>query len=689
MSETLEPGTTIDQRYELRQRLIETPAYIEYRAFDREVEVDVSLWQMHLALFPQDTYREQLLLNAHGLRSLVHPHLRRIFGAGEANGILYVTWQLATPFTMKDVAQNEPEPLVALFEALVSGLDEAHNAGYIHGRLAPVDLVQVAGQIKIGGIGLLHGMDALEATKRWKEYRQFVALEVDAGKLPTAAADIYSVAMLIRYFAGATEASPFGVLQNTHGQLTALLEAAGAKLPEGRPSAREMLQHFKRAPSRAQTSPAKTISKATTDSPKAISNSQTQDGIALFAEVGPGELETSGAGHSHITERELDRPLEAAMPVYEQALEEATTSPTRILPLEKRHARGAHDDIDVPTVPGYSRMLNDIGLQPEPSEVVLAETQWTRNRDSDIPDQAEPTDVDPDPPVGATPSEAPSTSSGVSPEPQFASGAGSDAKPSRPKGIAAQVPSTRKAALTEPVSVPLTHSGDVRNRSSRSIWLLAAVPIVILGGAVGVWVAKAAPSALPKISQLIALDAGTQTVSPKPPEIVVTAASHATGVCPPNMVLVGGKAGFCIDAYEAPGKGRQPEAGIRLDEARASCQARNVRLCTTAEWEQACGGPQATDWPYGDTYRKDVCNLASRRDVAVAGSYPQCKSAVGAYDMSGNVAEWVEEGVIKGGFVRQRKRHGSCFLSRQPSAKRIENVGYRCCMSLKKEKAQP
>ena len=383
MTKTLDTGTTIDQRYEIRSRLLHAPGYIEYRAFDSEVDVDVALWQICLELFPEDKMREQLLLNAHGLRSLVHPHLRRIFGAGEANGILYITWQLATPMTAEDIG-DDGQSLVDVIQAFVSGLDEAHNAGYVHGRLTPLDLVQVAGQPKVSGIGLFHGMDPVAANRRWREQRTFVAHEVDAGQLPTSAADVYSVTQIVSHFTGELNTQSFSTLREDNPQLADLLVSASAKAPAARPGTREILNavtHRQTDRELAQSAP-RNAGMSLRDLRREV----------LFADGGIAELL---AGEDvRITDRDLDRPLEAAAPTTE--MEEGTTSPTRVLPVGDQHVRGNMDDVDIPTVPGYSRMLNDIGLQPERSDVVLAETQWT-NKDVDLSDSLDPTEVDPEP----------------------------------------------------------------------------------------------------------------------------------------------------------------------------------------------------------------------------------------------------------------------------------------------------
>ena len=166
-------------------------------------------------------------------------------------------------------------------------------------------------------------------------------------------------------------------------------------------------------------------------------------------------------------------------------------------------------------------------------------------------------------------------------------------------------------------------------------------------------------------------DAAAATVA----EAVIDAA--LARACTTDMPAIG--AG-CIDAYEAPGEGRLPETGVTLDDARAACGARGLRLCRAEEWRAACAGDAGSAWPYGSIVERGACNVGSRSLIAKAGAFPRCRSAAGVFDLAGNVAEWLADGTIIGGSAIDGS-DGRCDtpVRRTPRGGRFADVGYRCC----------
>ncbi len=175
---------------------------------------------------------------------------------------------------------------------------------------------------------------------------------------------------------------------------------------------------------------------------------------------------------------------------------------------------------------------------------------------------------------------------------------------------------------------------------------------------------------------------------------------------------------FCVDRYEAPNvRGALPLALQTAYDGEAWCASHGKRLCSEDEWVRACEGPHGRRFPYGDAHVASVCNddrawlkvswkaLAKWPDaVALAeakrlfqadpsGARAGCVSEEGAFDMTGNVAEWVRRSdappspgydhVLKGcywaGCYHEPLANCEFRNSAHPGTFRTYEAGFRCC----------
>jgi formylglycine-generating enzyme required for sulfatase activity len=87
--------------------------------------------------------------------------------------------------------------------------------------------------------------------------------------------------------------------------------------------------------------------------------------------------------------------------------------------------------------------------------------------------------------------------------------------------------------------------------------------------------------------------------------------------------------------------GQEPWRFISRDQAAWACSKAGKRLLSSSEWQQAS---------YGTPDEKDNCQTDNNWDKqpGLTGTAPECISSSGAYDMIGNVWEWVSDTVNDG-----------------------------------------
>ncbi|MBT3343179.1 MAG: SUMF1/EgtB/PvdO family nonheme iron enzyme [Gemmatimonadetes bacterium] len=134
----------------------------------------------------------------------------------------------------------------------------------------------------------------------------------------------------------------------------------------------------------------------------------------------------------------------------------------------------------------------------------------------------------------------------------------------------------------------------------------------------------------------------------------------------------GGEVSYEMDVYEYPNqRGELPRHAASWFEANSLCAARGMRLCSSAEWLNACQGPQILEYSSSDdpatlpaAFGLRFCNTEGSdiagespdfSAVGPSGSFPNCTSPeTGVYDLTGNAFEWVMDVETIGDTLGQR-----------------------------------
>ncbi len=154
--------------------------------------------------------------------------------------------------------------------------------------------------------------------------------------------------------------------------------------------------------------------------------------------------------------------------------------------------------------------------------------------------------------------------------------------------------------------------------------------------------------------------------------------------------------GYCVDYYEFPnGSSVVPTVNVTWQAAKGMCEGKGKRLCSEAEWENACKGPNGLRFPYGNTYDAATCNTVddkgNARALAAAKDFKACRSGFKVFAMAGNAEEWTSDGfqggaqkTVKGGAADRPDFASRCASRRGLAGKSTSpTLGFRCCADLK------
>lgn len=132
-----------------------------------------------------------------------------------------------------------------------------------------------------------------------------------------------------------------------------------------------------------------------------------------------------------------------------------------------------------------------------------------------------------------------------------------------------------------------------------------------------------------------------------------------------------------------------PVVGLTWRQAGQYCEWAGKRLPLTSEWEKAARGTDGRKYPWGDEWNGRKANwdedgkIDGFRKIAPVGSFPDGASPYGAMDMAGNVREWVDGLVLKGGSWYSNPvtlRAGD--PGHEYIVERDDDMGFRCAMDI-------
>jgi serine/threonine protein kinase len=200
----MSPGMLVGGRWEIVRALGSGGYATVYLARDRTLDRDVAVKVLRADRVSESSLR-RLRREAALARDLAHPGLLRIFDVEEADGLVFLTLELAPGGSLRDRLRHGRLPVeeaVTLAAQIFGALAALHEVGVVHRDVKPGNvLLGAQGEVKLAdfGLALLLGQDetrmtATEATIGTLEYlspEQAMGEEVDARS------DLYSAGLVL------------------------------------------------------------------------------------------------------------------------------------------------------------------------------------------------------------------------------------------------------------------------------------------------------------------------------------------------------------------------------------------------------------------------------------------------------------------------------------------------------------
>jgi serine/threonine protein kinase len=211
----IERGALLAGRYQVEAVIGRGGSGIVLRAFDRVAQVPVAVKILKPDLAADPRWIERFSRELRLARQIQHAHVCRVFDIGQADGHWFITMELATGGTLRDVLRaaerNRPfEKKVDDACAVVAGLAAIHEAGIVHRDVKPDNFLRMAdGRLVLSDFGLATNPSDGSMVSILVGTPAYMAPEVVLGDQSSFRSDVWSLGIVLHeiFFGGRPERS--------------------------------------------------------------------------------------------------------------------------------------------------------------------------------------------------------------------------------------------------------------------------------------------------------------------------------------------------------------------------------------------------------------------------------------------------------------------------------------------------
>jgi hypothetical protein len=199
----IERGMVLAGRYQIEEVLGKGGSGLVLRAFDRTAQMVVAVKILKQDLVHDPRWSKRFARELRLGRPIRHPNVCRIFDIGEGDGYRFLTMELATGGTLRDlVKKGGPlRPLDARLadaRAAISGLAAIHEAGIVHRDVKPDNMLRMEdGRLALSDFGLATDLPTAAAVTIMVGTPHYMAPEIRAGEPATMRSDVWSLGIAL------------------------------------------------------------------------------------------------------------------------------------------------------------------------------------------------------------------------------------------------------------------------------------------------------------------------------------------------------------------------------------------------------------------------------------------------------------------------------------------------------------